>query len=75
MERDSAVDAHAGEEQAFGYLLLSEEKQSLLKHSTDCARSLCLWGLQNTETFLKIQFMFDFVPNWKWPSNFFQLHR
>ncbi|XP_032728235.1 zinc finger protein 713-like [Lontra canadensis] len=73
MERYSTLDAHTGEEQAFGYLLLSEEKQSLLKHSTDCAPSLCLWGLQNTETFLKIQFMFDFVPNWKWPSYFFPI--
>ncbi|XP_040322751.1 zinc finger protein 613-like [Herpailurus yagouaroundi] len=52
MERGSSGDIRAGEEQAFGYLLLSKEKQSLLKYSTECAPNLCLWDLKNTEDFL-----------------------
>lgn len=51
MERGSPGDMRAGEEQALGYLLLSEEKQSLLKYSTECASNLCLWDLKNTEDF------------------------
>lgn len=71
MERGRALDTHAGEERALGYGLLGEEKQSLLKYSTDCAPGLCLWDFKNTEAFLKIQFLFDFVPKWKLPSYFF----
>lgn len=73
MERDSPLESHAGEKQAFGYWL-SEEKQSLLKYSLECGPSLCLWDLKNIEAFLKIQFMFGFFPKWKWPSHFSQLN-